>query len=99
MAGETKVTRIKAQDSAPKKAAPSSKARAPKETAPKRRNMFAALGGYFKGSWQELRQVRWPTRQATWSLTLAVILFSVFFVVMISLLDIGFKALFELIIK
>lgn len=34
--------------------------------------------GYFEGSWRELKQVRWPDRHATWSLTLAVILFSLF---------------------
>lgn len=56
------------------------------------------IGGYFKGAWVELRQVRWPTRRATWELTLAVILFSIFFVVIIVLLDLLFKYLFELII-
>lgn len=104
MAGETKVTRIKASDDAPKKKAvttkaSSSKEKAPKPQRPERRNVFAAIGGYFKGSWEELKQVRWPTRQATWSLTLAVLVFTIFFVVLISLLDLGFKALFELIIN
>jgi preprotein translocase SecE subunit len=59
---------------------------------------FVAMGQYFKGSWVELRQVRWPTRQATWSLTAAVLLFTAFFVVLILLLDAGFKYLFELIL-
>ena len=58
-----------------------------------------AIGGYFKGAWTELRLVRWPTRRATWGLTLAVILFSAFFVVIILLLDILFKFLFEIILK
>jgi preprotein translocase SecE subunit len=58
-----------------------------------------AIGGYFKGAWTELRLVRWPTRRATWGLTFAVILFSGFFVVVILLLDILFKYLFELILK
>lgn len=57
-----------------------------------------AIGGYFKGSWQELRQVRWPTRKATWGLTGAVIGFTAFFIVLILLLDAGFKYLFELIL-
>jgi preprotein translocase SecE subunit len=57
------------------------------------------IGGYFKGAWIELRQVRWPNRKSTWSLTGAVILFCAFFVVLIILLDDGFKALFNLIIK
>lgn len=58
-----------------------------------------AIGRYFKGAWTELRQVRWPNRKATWSLTLAVILFTVFFFVLIVLLDAGFKELFNLILK
>lgn len=57
-----------------------------------------AIGGYFKGSWQELRQVRWPTRKATWGLTGAVIGFTTFFIVIILLLDAGFKYVFELIL-
>ena len=59
---------------------------------------FALIGGYFKGAWQELKQVRWPTRRATWSLTGAVILYSAFFVVVVLLLDALFKYLFELIL-
>jgi preprotein translocase subunit SecE len=55
--------------------------------------------GYFKGAWHELRQVRWPNRKTTWGLTLAVILFTAFFVVLVLLLDAGFKYLFDLIIK
>ena len=58
-----------------------------------------AFGGYFKGAWIELRLVRWPTRSATWGLTIAVILFSAFFAVVILLLDILFKYIFELILK
>lgn len=59
---------------------------------------FRSIGGYFKGAWFELRQVRWPNRKATWSLTLAVILFSLFFVLLIVLLDTFFKFIFEIII-
>jgi preprotein translocase subunit SecE len=58
----------------------------------------AATGGYFKGAWVELRQVRWPNRRATWSLTGAVIAYSAFFVLCVLLLDAAFKYLFELIL-
>lgn len=58
-----------------------------------------AFGGYFKGAWSELRMVRWPSRSATWGLTIAVIMFSAFFAVVILLLDALFKFLFELLIK
>ena len=94
------VTRIKASsDSSPKKVKKTEKA------APARVESsgspfillrpFMAAGRYFKGAWVELRQVRWPTRGATWSLTGAVLLFTGFFVVMVLLLDAGFKFLFE----
>lgn len=101
---ETKVTRIKAKENEarPKKAA-SERVKQPKEATSKRNDNpiirgLKAFGGYFKGAWVELRQVRWPTRRATWGLTLAVLIFSAFFVVIILLLDLLFKYLFELIL-
>lgn len=60
-----------------------------------RKGFFAAIGGYFKGAWYELRQVRWPNRRTTWGLTLAVIAFTAFFVALIVLLDFGFQWLFD----
>jgi preprotein translocase subunit SecE len=107
-----KVTRITAKDDAPKKAGKPTKvlkAKAVKasKAGPKatvadestnKKNVFARIGGYFKGAWFELRQVRWPNRRATWALTVAVILFSVFFVALIVLLDTFFKWIFEIII-
>lgn len=105
---KTKVTRITASDESAK--APAAKAVKPAvkrtkvntKTEPKRIRSFGILGrigGYFKGAWVELRQVHWPTRQATWGLTGAVLLFSAFFVVFITLLDAGFKYVFELILR
>lgn len=55
--------------------------------------------GYFKGAWLELKQVRWPNRRATWSLTFAIIIFTLLFTALILLLDAGFKYLFDFIIK
>ncbi|HWT39820.1 MAG TPA: preprotein translocase subunit SecE [Dongiaceae bacterium] len=111
MAEKTKVTRIKATETAPKakksteaakskavKAKPGKAPRAHKERKNWLVRALLGIGGYFKGAWTELRLVRWPTRRATWGLTLAVILFSAFFVVVILLLDAGFKYLFEIII-
>ena len=57
------------------------------------------MAGYFKGSWQELRKVRWPNRRATWGMTAAVIFFTGFFVALIIFLDWVFSQLFNLIIK
>jgi preprotein translocase SecE subunit len=60
---------------------------------------FFIIGGYFKGSWQELRLVRWPNRKATWGMTAAVIIFTGLFVALIVSLDWLFSTLFKLIIK
>lgn len=107
MAANTKVTRIKAKDASAKPVKSTKAAKTPTKKAPKKpevtsSNAFVrglkSFGGYFVGAWEELKQVRWPTRKATWGLTLAVILFSLFFVVLIVLLDLLFKYLFELII-
>jgi preprotein translocase subunit SecE len=51
------------------------------------------IAGYFKGAWQELKQVRWPNRRTTWKLTAAVIIFTALFIAIIVLLDIGFDLL------
>lgn len=103
----TNVTRISAKDDAPTKKVtkavkkPTKKAKKAVASKPPVRGLkpFYALGGYFKGAWYELKQVRWPNRRATWSLTGAVLLFTAFFVVLVVLLDVLFKFLFELILK
>ena len=105
---DTNVTRIKASDSKPAKQVAAKKTPAkktkrvetaePLEGTAKRRGPFKAMGDYFKGAWYELRQVRWPDRKATWSMTGALLLFTLFFVVVILLLDMLFKYVFQLII-
>lgn len=56
---------------------------------------FYAIGAYFKGSWHELKQVRWPDRKQTWVLTIAVLVFSLVLGTLIFLLDAGFTLLFK----
>lgn len=67
------------------------------------RNKFIApifaIGRYFKGSWAELRLVRWPNRRSTWGMTAAVVFFTALFVGLIVSLDGIFNQLFKLIIK
>jgi preprotein translocase SecE subunit len=58
-----------------------------------------AIGRYFKGSWIELKQVRWPNRKSTWGLTAAVLFFTGLFLALIVSLDALFNWLFNLIIK
>lgn len=101
---KTKVTRISASDTKPKtaKLKTAKKKNLVKSGVEKRQRSWGILGkfgGYFKGAWFELRQVHWPTRRATWGLTGAVLLFSAFFVVFITLLDAGFKYIFEQILR
>ncbi len=60
---------------------------------------FVYLGRYIRDSWRELRQVRWPNRKATWKMVLAVIVYTALFVVIISLLDLFFSWLFNLILS
>ena len=112
---DTKVTRITASDKkTPSKKVAAEKAPTKKVSVEKkpavtdkpakkvsstRRNPLAAIGGYFKGAWAELRQVRWPDRRATWSMTGALIAFTLCFVVVILLLDALFQYLFSLVVK
>lgn len=59
---------------------------------------FCAIGRYFRDSWREIRQVRWPNRKATWKMVLAVIIYTAIFVVLIVLLDMFFQFIFNLIL-
>lgn len=104
------VTRIKATDTTPAainetpktkiaKKAETTEAKQKKVKRPSAKGIarpFAAFGGYFVGAWQELKQVRWPNRRATWSLTLAVLIYTAFFAALVLLLDLLFKYLFDL---
>ena len=56
---------------------------------------FVALGRYFRDAWRELRLVHWPDRKFTWKMTLAVLVFVAFFTILISLLDVLFKLIFN----
>lgn len=64
----------------------------------KRGNPIKSMGGYFAGAWHELKEVRWPNRKATWSLTFAVLGFTIFFAIFVLLLDALFKYLFGIIL-
>lgn len=60
---------------------------------------FVYLGRYLKEAWAELRQVRWPNRKTTWKMVVAVLIYTAIFVVFITVLDLFFSWLFNLIIK
>lgn len=55
---------------------------------------------YFRLSFAELKQVKWPTNRETIKLTFAVFIFAIFFMLLISLADFGLDKLFkQLILK
>lgn len=59
---------------------------------------FVYLWRYLRNSWRELRQVRWPNRKMTWKMVIAVLVYTALFVIFISLLDLFFTWLFNLIL-
>lgn len=93
----TEVTKVKAaKEAKATQADKETKAVKPKKHLAKRAGK--GFVGYFAGAWYELRQVRWPNRKATWSLTVAVLLYSAFFVLLILALDALFQKMFDLIL-
>jgi preprotein translocase SecE subunit len=56
---------------------------------------FFAVGRYFRDSWRELKQVRWPNRKMTWQLTFTVIVYTLIFFVFIAALDVLFEFIFN----
>jgi len=53
------------------------------------------LPGYFRESWDELKQVAWPDRRTTVKLTTAVLIFAVVFGVLIAIVDWGLDKVFR----
>ncbi len=53
---------------------------------------------YFKNAWIELRQVRWPSRKATWKMVAAIFVYTGIFIAIIMLLDALFTWLFGIIL-
>lgn len=93
---EAVVTKTVAKTSSSRKSVKTESKSMPKRNKKGVLRMLAAIGGYFKGAWIELRQVRWPNRRATWGMTIAVLIYTAIFVLIILLLDAGFKYLFDL---
>ena len=59
---------------------------------------FVAFFRYLRDSWRELRQVRWPNNKTTWKMLLAVLVYTLLFVVFITLLDLLFSWIFGLLL-
>lgn len=52
---------------------------------------------YVVRSWRELRLVTWPNRRQTRQLTVAVLVFSIIFGVVVAVVDYGLNKLFEIV--
>ncbi len=57
------------------------------------------IGNAFKNMWHELKKVTWPTREKLINYTVIVVLFMVFMMVVIGLLDTGASALVNLLLR
>lgn len=57
---------------------------------------FAKIGTAFKNMWHELKKVTWPTREKLVNYSVIVVLFMVFMMVIIGLLDTGAAKLINL---
>lgn len=53
------------------------------------------LFNFFRASWNELRQVQWPTARETARLTMAVFIFSIVFGTIIAVTDYGLDKVFK----
>ena len=92
--------RAQTEKSSAKTAKPSAKAKtaaSKPKSSKSRRNPLSAITGYFRGAWQEIKQVRWPDRRSTWGMVGALIVFTAALFLVIILLDYGFAWLFKLI--
>jgi preprotein translocase SecE subunit len=56
---------------------------------------YILLVPYFRSSLVELKQVTWPDWKLSWRLTWAVLVFSVFFGVIVAIVDFGLDKLFK----
>ena len=62
-------------------------------------NLVKKIGSAFKNMWRELRKVTWPSRDKLVNYSTIVVLFIVFMMIVIGLLDTGSSALVNLIMS
>lgn len=60
---------------------------------------FKKIGAAFKNMWRELRKVTWPTRDKLVDYSVIVVIFMLFMMVIIGLLDTGASKLVNLIMS
>ena len=87
---------VKAKGGESKKAVAEKKAKAKEvKKAEKKAEKKEKKVGYFRGSVQEIRQVRWPNRKETWKMTFSVIIYVVILATVIMLLDALLQLIFN----
>jgi preprotein translocase SecE subunit len=92
----TRKVSVKAKDSESKKTKIAKKEKAKEvKKAEKASAKKEKKVGYFRGAFQEIRQVRWPNRKETWKMTLSVIVYVVILAVAIILLDVLLQFIFK----
>jgi preprotein translocase, secE subunit len=96
LAGRAQTEKSNAKTARPSGAKTKTAASKPKNSK-SHRNPLSAITGYFRGAWQEIKQVRWPDRRSTWGMVGALIVFTAALFLVIILLDYGFAWLFKLI--
>ena len=60
---------------------------------------FAKIGTAFKNMWHELKKVTWPTREKLVNYSVIVVLFMLFMMIIIGLLDMGASKLVDTIMS
>ena len=95
-----RTVRVKAKNSSNKKVAKANSKEAKKaakaeKKAERKKAKANKEPGYFRGAFQELRQVRWPDRKSTWKMVISVIVYVVAIAVFIMLIDALFTFLFN----
>lgn len=60
---------------------------------------FARIGNAFKNMWRELKKVTWPTREKLINYSVIVMLFMLFMMVVVGLLDLGATRLITLMLN
>ena len=92
----TRKVSVKAKGSESKKAVAEKKAKAKEiKKAEKKAAKKDKEVGYLRGSFQEIRQVRWPNRKETWKMTLSVIVYVIILAAAIMLLDALLQLIFN----
>ena len=92
----TRKVSVKAKNSSSKKAVAEKKVKAKElKKAEKAAAKKDKKVGYFRGAFQEIRQVRWPNRKETWKMTLSVIIYVVILATAIMLLDALLQLIFN----